>query len=232
MLLDLIVGQEVRSQEAAGAGSRFCRIEIRLANDGHGVHARLEAQRVYIPDHDAIVGRVVEEEHLALIVDDDLPRRADACRSRSAIDGIETGLAQDGDRSRELSGLQCSQGFGADIEHHDAPARAAGHGSFRHEQALVDLIDVATARPAHVRIVELWCAEAFTEKTGADAADGMPFDGQAFVVHVVDVVAAVSVMPYQKSVVDLVQGHRTGSPDAVRRSASVGDATDQARVTV
>ena len=54
---------------------------------------------------------------------------------------------------------------------------------------------------------------------------------QPCVIQLVDVVAAVSVMSYEEPVIDLVQGHTTGSPHAVGSPPAVGDTTDKCGIT-
>ena len=68
------------------------------------------------------------------------------------------------------------------------------------------------------------------DQAAADALVRMPAQGQPIVVELVDVVTAVTVMFDEKSVVDLVQGHTAGSPDAVSGTPTVGDAADKGRV--
>ena len=71
----------------------------------------------------------------------------------------------------------------------------------------------------------------FSDQTTADTLVCVATPGQAVVVQLVDVVATIAVMFDKEPVIDLVQGHRAGSPNSVCGTPSISHATDERRVT-
>ena len=71
----------------------------------------------------------------------------------------------------------------------------------------------------------------FSDQTTADTLVCVATPGQAVVVQLVDVVATIAVMFDKEPVIDLVQGHRAGSPNSVYCSTSISHAANKRRVT-
>ena len=71
----------------------------------------------------------------------------------------------------------------------------------------------------------------FSDQTAADTLVCVATPRQTVVVQLVDVVAAIAVLLDEEPVIDLVQGHTTGSPYGVCGTSAISHTANKRRVT-